>query len=146
MSKISILMADDDLDDQYLVRRAIEDINIGHEFQTVNNGSQLLDRLLQKGLYSDAKLFRPDCILLDLNMPLVDGFQALDKIKSHDSISNIPVFVLSTSRSERDRLRSLELGAMDFYLKPAQYAELKKIMSDICTRAITPALERQAVS
>ena len=134
-------MADDDLDDQYLVRRAIEDINIGHEFHTVNNGSQLLDRLLNTGNFSNAKISRPDCILLDLNMPLVDGFQALDRIKAHKGISDIPVFVLSTSRSEKDRLRSLELGACDFYLKPAQYAELKKIMGDICVRTANGSLK-----
>jgi two-component system response regulator len=143
---ISILMADDDLDDQYLVRRAVEDINIGHELHTVNNGSQLLDRLLKTGLYSDAKVSRPDCIVLDLNMPLVDGFQALHKIKSHESISDIPVFVLSTSRSDRDRLRSLELGARDFYRKPAQYAELKKIMGDICVKVGESNLANKVVA
>ena len=127
-------MADDDLDDQYLVRRAIEEINIGHDLQTVNNGSQLLDRLLCKGHYSNTPVKRPDCILLDLNMPLLDGFQALNLIKANNDINTIPVYVLSTSRSDQDRERSLKLGAAAFYVKPTQFKELKEIVQEICSR------------
>jgi CheY-like chemotaxis protein len=125
-------MADDDLDDQYLVRRAIEDIRISHQFTTVNNGTQLMDLLLRRGHFASVQLSGPDCILLDLNMPLLDGFQTLGQLKANKDTSAIPVYVLSTSRSEKDRSRALELGASDFYVKPTRYLELKKILGDIC--------------
>lgn len=129
-------MADDDVDDQYLVRRAIEDINVNHVLHTVNNGSQLIDHLLRRGNFSGHSHRLPDCILLDLNMPLMDGFQTLDLIKANQDLSAIPVYVLSTSRSESDRERSLRLGAADFYVKPTQFRDLKGIVSDICTRTL----------
>ena len=127
-------MADDDLDDQYLVRKAIEDIKIRHEFVTVNNGSQLLDLLLGRHT-TTPKIFNPDFILLDLNMPLLDGFETLIQLKGNRQTSDIPVFVLSTSRSDQDRDRAIELGALDFYVKPARYADLKRIMGDIWLKA-----------
>lgn len=124
-------MADDDVDDQYLVRRAIEDIQIKHVLTTVNNGNQLLEHLQKQ---QNEKTL-PDCILLDLNMPLLDGFQALSRIKADKSFSVIPVFILSTSRSSSDRELSLKLGAADFFVKPTQFGDLKTIMKDICLRA-----------
>lgn len=121
-------MADDDLDDQYLVRRAVEEIDLRHQLHTVNNGSQLIERLRLPEP-------KPDCILLDLNMPLVDGFQALNFIKSRKEMSAIPVYVLSTSRSQADRERSLLLGAVAFYVKPTQFGELRQIVQEICAQA-----------
>ncbi len=127
-------MADDDLDDQYLVRRAVEDISLNYKLTTVNNGSQLIDLLLSKGISENVAPVSPDCILLDLNMPLLDGIQTLTMLKANATVSHIPVFVLSTSRSESDRRRSLTCGAADFYVKPTQYRELKRIIADICEK------------
>lgn len=127
-------MADDDLDDQFLVKKAIEEISACYMFTSVNNGSQLLDLLTRSGQFKNSMHTNPDCILLDLNMPLMDGFTALDRLKNLKELSHIPVYILSTTRNPADQKRSMLLGASDFYVKPAKYSDLKAILSDICDK------------
>ena len=124
-------MADDDPDDQYLVRRAMEDLRVDHVLHTVNNGTQLIDFLHARGEYRDLGVARPDFILLDLNMPLLDGLSTLRLVKSDHLTASIPVYVLSTSRQDTDRNRSIELGAAGFFVKPTQFPQLRGILTEI---------------
>jgi CheY-like chemotaxis protein len=125
--KFSVIIADDDHDDQYFLRQAIEQLNPAHEIKVAYNGLELLDLLYKEKL-------NPDVIILDLNMPLLDGFGALKKIKADASTRDIPVFILSTTHFEYDIAKSKELGAADFYCKPYQYARLRDIVEDIFSR------------
>ncbi len=124
-------MADDDEDDQYLIQQALRDILGKHSIQTALNGLQVVDLLLENREEEVVPL--PDIILLDLNMPLLDGFGVLGKLRAHENTRSIPVFILSTSRFDHDRKRSEEMGASGFYSKPYQYEELKSIIRTICT-------------
>jgi CheY-like chemotaxis protein len=133
-SKIfTIVIADDDLDDQDFIRMAITEANLGFEINSVYNGLQLMDLLLKRESYLHSTDKLPDLVFLDLNMPLLDGFGVLTELQKRAELSHIPVFVLSTSRSPQDKKRALDLGARGFYTKAASYQELKKIISEVCT-------------
>jgi CheY-like chemotaxis protein len=124
---ISIVIADDDLDDHYFLTQAIKQVNIQYNCTSVYNGLELMDLLLKKGAV-------PDLIILDLNMPLLDGFGALEQIRANKKLKDIPIYILSTTHFEYDINKSKELGANDFYSKPYHYDKLKDIVDDIFSK------------
>jgi two-component system response regulator len=91
---------------------------------TAVNGQQLLDRL------TDRKN-KPDVIILDLNMPLLDGFQALHRIKSNPTLSRIPVIILTASTSKEDEMRCFALGCTSFFRKPNRIDEYGALVGAI---------------
>src|SRR5437870_829220 len=120
MSKVfQIVVADDDLDDQELIQRAFAGAKVKFAITKVYDGVQLLDYLLKQEKYKYNSDPNPNLILLDLNMPLMDGFQALKEIKRVPGLRDIPIYVITTSRSEADKKRAMEYGATGFYHKGA---------------------------
>ena len=117
---ITILVCDDDEDDRMLTRLALEGAHISNELKFVKDGAALLDYLKQRGEFAgetgDAP--RPGLILMDLNMPNLDGREALKRIKDDPSLRDIPVVVLTVSRLGRDLIESFELGVTAFIQKP----------------------------
>ena len=95
-----------------------------------------MDLLLQRNKYNKYDDI-PDLILLDLNMPLMDGFEALKQIKSTPKLKDIPVYIISTSRSEKDKEMALKLGATGFYHKGASSQDIHKIMKLVCADCFT---------
>ena len=134
---ISIISADDDSDDQFLIRQAVKDTCAAFEFQVASDGSELLDKLLRQGKYRAGAEIKPDIILLDINMPVMDGFETLKRIRSHEQLKMIPTFMLTTSRSEGEKEKCALLGANAFYSKPAEFSLLRGIMAEIVTKSLT---------
>jgi CheY-like chemotaxis protein len=97
-------MADDDEEDCELTRDALQDSRLANEMRFVSDGQDLMDYLRRDGRYSDPGVDapRPGIILLDLNMPKKDGREALAEIKSDESLRQIPVVVLTTSKDEEE--------------------------------------------
>ncbi len=127
-----ILMADDDDDDRLLARDALSESRIGGALRFVENGEELMDYLCRRGKYQDSgKAPRPGLILLDLNMPLKDGREALKEIKSDPDLKRIPVVVLTTSKADTDVGAIYELGANSFIPKPFQFDALVSVMKSI---------------
>ena len=95
---ITILICDDDADDRALTQQALEDAHISNDLRFVDDGEQLLDYLYQRGEYSGetGAAPRPGLILLDLNMPRMDGREALQRIKGDPTLVDIPIVVLTT--------------------------------------------------
>lgn len=119
---IPILMAEDDLDDQLLVKEAFEESKINNPLYIVNDGQELLAFLRREAPYEDpADAPRPGLILLDLNMPRLDGREALTIIKTDPSLRSIPVVVLTTSQAERDVFLTYDLGVSSFIVKPVTF-------------------------
>jgi CheY-like chemotaxis protein len=119
------MMADDDPDDREFVREAFEKSGFEGEFRYVEDGGALVDYLESaqaQGSKGDYRI--PDLILLDLNMPRVDGYEALKRIKSNDRLRRIPIVVLSTSDSEADIQQTYDEGVNSFITKPAGFEEL----------------------
>jgi len=128
---ISILMADDDEEDRDLTRDALQDSRLANEMRFVSDGQDLMDYLRREGRYADPGVDapRPGIILLDLNMPKKDGREALAEIKSDESLRQIPVVVLTTSKDEEDVLRTYDLGVNSFITKPVTFAGLVEVMT-----------------
>ena len=126
---ITILMADDDPEDVMLAEDALEEARLANRFFAVSDGEELMDYLYRRGEYQNPeKSPRPGLILLDLNMPRKNGFEALEEIKKDPSLKQIPVVVLTTSRTEEDVYRSYDLGVNSFISKPVSFDGLVDAM------------------
>jgi CheY-like chemotaxis protein len=124
-----ILMADDDDDDRLLTRDALAEAGLDGDLHFVQNGEELLDYLCRRGQYKQATAApRPGLILLDLNMPLKDGREALREIRADPELRRIPVVVLTTSKADTDIGSIYELGANSFISKPFQFEALVDVM------------------
>ena len=122
-------MADDDADDQQMTREALDANKLVNNFVSVADGSELLAYLHKEGKYAGAET--PGLILLDLNMPKMDGREALKEIKKDASLSSIPIIVMTTSKAEEDIYRSYDLGANSFITKPITFTGLVDIVRTI---------------
>lgn len=127
--ELLILLADDDEDDRQLTTEALGEARVGGELRCVGDGEELLDYLRGRGDYGPGgrDATPPGVILLDLNMPRMDGHSVLTEIKSDPELRRIPVVVLTTSRAAEDIERSYELGANSFISKPPTFSGLVEV-------------------
>ena len=126
---ITILMADDDEEDRMLTLKAFELNRVGNTLRFVEDGEDLLDYLYQRGKYEGGEAApRPGLILLDLNMPRLDGREALAVIKRDPALRRIPVVVMTTSEADRDIARSYDLGANSYVTKPVTFESLAQVI------------------
>ena len=131
---MKILMTDDDSEDRFLALFAFKKLNAAHTIDFVSNGEEMLDYLTMR-LNSNSEL--PNLILLDLNMPKMDGREAMKQIKANPKLSGIEIIIFSTSMSEKDKKLTLDLGAKDFIVKPNNHDELINIFRKICDGLVT---------
>jgi CheY-like chemotaxis protein len=126
-------MADDDEDDCHLVESSFQEMGIAHDLRFVGDGKELLDYLYNEGDFGDPEKHpRPDLILLDLNMPRIDGREALAIIKSDPQLKHIPILILTTSREEQDIALTKQAGASSFLSKPAGFQDLTDMLEKFC--------------
>ena len=117
--KLVVLLADDDDDDTLFMTEAFQKTEQCQHFYRVRDGEELMDYLLHRGAFENpVSSPRPTLILLDLNMPRMDGREALRAIKSHPDLRMIPTVILSTSRADEDIAETYGLGANSFIQKP----------------------------
>jgi CheY-like chemotaxis protein len=129
---INILMADDDEDDRLLTREALEESRVLNRLDFVEDGLELLQYLRHEGQFSDPEQSpRPGLILLDLNMPRMDGREALREIKADPQLRGIPVVILTTSKAEEDMVRGYDLGAASYITKPVTFEGLVELMKAV---------------
>ena len=127
-----ILMADDDRDDCMLTARALEKNRLLNPLRTVCNGEELLDYLFHRGNYSTPESSpRPILILLDLNMPRMNGLEALDEIMMDPELDKIPVVILTTSEQEEDIVQSYDRHVSGYIVKPVTMEGLVNAMSTL---------------
>lgn len=113
---LSILLVEDNPADAYLTILALQGHELCRDIRVVEHGEQALAFLRKEGGYADA--FRPDLIVLDLNLPRMDGLSFLSLIKSDPAFRTIPVVILSTSSAEKDLTQAYHLGAAHYFVKP----------------------------
>jgi CheY-like chemotaxis protein len=122
-------MADDDPEDQMLVREAWKESRLANDLRFVSDGEHLMDYLYRRGEYGDpGSSPRPGLILLDLNMPKKDGREALEEIKADPDLMRIPIVVLTSSKADEDIVSSYNLGVSGFITKPVTFDGLVRIM------------------
>jgi CheY-like chemotaxis protein len=121
-NNVPILLVDDDQVDVMTVQRAFKRNNILDPLFVVGNGREALDFLNHQGPYSDPEKFpRPGIILLDLNMPVMNGIEFLKVVKVDEKLRKIPVIVLTTSKEENDRVESFNLSVAGYIIKPVEF-------------------------
>ncbi|TMP28393.1 two-component system response regulator [Pseudoalteromonas rubra] len=130
--RINILMADDDEDDRLLTQDALQESRVLNNLNFVHDGVELLAYLNNEPPFEDKTAYpRPSIILLDLNMPRMDGREALQKIKADPTLRSIPVVILTTSKEEEDKLRGYDLGAASYISKPVNFDGLVELMRQL---------------
>jgi two-component system response regulator len=126
---VTILMADDDPDDRQLTREAFEENHLANDLRFVEDGEELLDYLHHRGKYADpASAPRPGIVLLDLNMPRMDGRTALREMKKDPRFRGIRVVIMTTSKAEEDVVRSYDLSAASYITKPVTFERLVEVV------------------
>jgi two-component system response regulator len=119
-----ILLVEDEADHARLVKKSLtEHGRLLNEIYWVKNGIEAMEYISRTGLYNEGNAPRPGLILLDLKMPLKDGFQVLAELKSDKRYKIIPVVVLTTSVNSDDAKKALDLGANDFIVKPVKFSD-----------------------
>lgn len=127
-----LLMAEDDPADILLTRKALEASRFLNDMHVVGDGQELLDYLRSEGGYADTPPpVRPDIILLDLNMPGMDGREALVEIRKDEDLRRIPVVILTTSDADEDIVRTYDLGANSYIRKPVGLDGLIQAIRDL---------------
>ncbi|RFA26394.1 two-component system response regulator [Alkalilimnicola ehrlichii] len=121
-SDCPILLVEDDQVDAMTVRRALKEVGVKNPLVHFDNGEEAL------GFLSDSANDRPCIILLDLNMPVMNGIEFLQRIKEQPLLKRIPVVVLTTSREEQDKCRSFDFSIAGYMVKPVDYRQFVEIM------------------
>ena len=129
--RVSILMADDDPDDRELTEEAFREVRFANDLRFVRDGRDLLDYLTRANGYTSENAPTPGLILLDLNMPRMDGREALIEIKADPRLKWIPVVILTTSEADEDIVRSYQLGAASYIPKPVTFMGLVNAMKTL---------------
>jgi CheY-like chemotaxis protein len=129
-----MLYVEDEESDVYFMRRAFRRSGVGWQLHTVCDGREAVAYLLGHGKYSDRKLYpKPDILLLDLNLPLVSGFEVLTALRAEPEYVNLPVVVFSSSGRPEDRHRASELGANGYILKPSSGSDFHLTVDELST-------------
>lgn len=126
---IDVLLVEDDPGDVLMTREAFEDNKVVNRLQVVSDGVSALTFLRKEGEFADAPT--PDLVLLDLNLPRMDGREVLEAMKSDEKLRSIPVVVLTTSEAEEDVVRSYSLHANAYVTKPVDFDRFIEVVRQI---------------
>ncbi len=123
---IDILLVEDNPGDVRLTEMAFEDGCINNTLHVVMDGEAALDFLFRRGEHEDAP--RPDIVLLDLNLPKIDGHEVLQEIRNDDELQTLPVIILTSSESKDDIVESYELNSNAYITKPVTAADFLQLV------------------
>jgi CheY-like chemotaxis protein len=121
INEVSILIVEDDAGHARLIEKNLKRAKISNRITRVENGQEALDFLLSKGAFEGIERPSPLLVLLDLNMPVVDGYQVLERMKANPDTKKIPVVVLTTTDDAREVARCYQLGCSVYITKPVDY-------------------------
>ncbi len=129
---VVVLLVEDNDDHAELVKRQFLEHRIANQLVRVSDGEAALDYLLQRKKFSDTSISpRPHVILLDLRLPKIDGIEVLKICKENQSLSAIPIVVLTTSEAERDINQAYKNHANSYLVKPVDFDKFKQLMDDL---------------
>lgn len=126
---MEILLVEDDLEDAGLTIEALRGGEVPCRVSLVRDGEEAIEFLRRQGHYGRAP--RPDLILLDLNLPKLDGREVLTEIKSDDLLNSIPVVVLTVSRTHREVLQSENLHVENYMIKPVDFEQFARVVKSL---------------
>jgi two-component system response regulator len=126
---VTILVADDDADDRQLIREAFDEAKLANDLRFVEDGVEVFEYLDRQGRFTEATVSPwPSLLLLDLNMPRMDGRKVLEKLKGEERYAPIRVIVMTTSQAEEDIVRSYQLAAASYITKPITFDALVQVV------------------
>lgn len=126
-----ILLVEDSRADVKIIERALSEGRVPHRLTVLHDGRHALEYLARLADPETPEGLHPDLVLLDLNLPGLDGCQVLTRIKAHPFLRTIPVVVLTTSRREEDVLQTYQAGANTFIQKPAEYPRYRELVKTL---------------
>lgn len=127
-----VLLVEDNPADQKLTLRALKKGKVQTKLYIVQDGEEAIDFLYNRGIFADKdENPRPDLILLDINLPKIDGKEVLKEIRSNDDLKAIPVIMLTTSSAERDVIDSYKLGVNAYISKPVKADEFYNVVNKL---------------
>lgn len=126
-----ILLVEDNPKDLELTLIALERTHLANEVVVVRDGEEALDYLFSRGAHQERLNGTPAVILLDLKLPKIDGLEVLREIRSDERLKSTPVVMLTSSKEETDLLRSYELGANAFVVKPVEFTHFVEAIADL---------------
>lgn len=136
LSKIKIFLAEDDEDDCFIFKEALDQLKIATTLKLFENGELLMNYLI------DAEEL-PQMVFMDINMPRKDGFTCITEMKQHEKLKALPVIILSTSCEKTMINRFYKSGALFYICKPIEFSEFKNLINTAITRVLIPALHTE---
>jgi len=128
----TILLVEDNPQDEMLILRSLRKVNLANQVDVARDGQQALDYLFREGEFAERS--GPDLpmvVLLDINLPRVNGLEVLERIRGDQRTHLLPVVILTSSDEERDRLKSYENGANSFVRKPLDFTEFAESVASL---------------
>jgi CheY-like chemotaxis protein len=125
---VTILLAEDDPGHARLIEKNLRRANVTNEIVFTTNGQEAIDYLFCEGEYANNKQASHLLVLLDLNMPVLDGYQVLERMKTDERTKRIPVIILTTTDDPREVSRCYELGCNVYITKPVDYEQFAEAM------------------
>lgn len=129
--QVEILLVEDSKADADMTMRTLRKRGIANNVEWVKNGVEAMEYLFREGAYADRPGGTPKLVLLDLKMPLMDGLQVLEKMKSDPRTKAIPVVMMTSSREEGDLLASYRLGVNSYVVKPVDFRDFAEMVSEV---------------
>jgi CheY-like chemotaxis protein len=126
-----ILLVEDNVNDIELTLIALEKTRLANPVVSIRDGAEALDYLRREGQYADRKDENPAVILLDKKLPKIDGHEVLRNVRADDKLKRIPVVMLTSSREEKDLLRSYDLGVNAYVVKPVEFDDFMAAINDL---------------
>ncbi len=126
-----ILLAEDDPNDIELILTALGESNLANEVATVGDGVEALDYLYRRGTHQSRPEGLPVVLLLDVKMPRMDGIEVLRTVKGDERLKTLPVVVLTSSSDEKDMLKSYQLGANAYVVKPVNFQQFADAVKEL---------------
>jgi CheY-like chemotaxis protein len=130
---MTILIADDDADDRMFLEQAMRQNGYDQDIRFVEDGEELMEYLKRQGRYNESNAPWPNMLILDLNMPRKNGFQALSEIKDDPKLRRLPVIVMTTSSADEDVVKTYNLGVNSFVTKPFNFNRLVEMVGTLKT-------------
>jgi two-component system response regulator len=130
---MEILLIEDSVIQALIISELLKDNNSKYNLTILNDGEKAINYLFRKGPYKNVPL--PDIVILDLNLPKVNGFDILSEIQKHEELRNVKVVILTSSEDEDDKSRARQLGALEYFIKPFVFTEYQQIIDQIVVAA-----------
>ncbi|HXR05124.1 MAG TPA: response regulator [Verrucomicrobiae bacterium] len=126
-----ILLAEDSERDVELTLAALEEHNLANEVVVARDGAEALDYLYQRGRFAEHANGLPVVVLLDLKMPKVDGLEVLRQMRADPALKHVPAVMITSSREEQDLVRSYQLGANAYVVKPVDFQQFVESIKQV---------------